>query len=217
MGSSNNICSEDWGSQTNSLIFSWVSLIVTFIVPIAAISYLYTSIVRSLRCSQSHTSRTFSKKDLSRRKKEDSRITLILASLLVSFAIFVSPNRVIWVLHDHGYFKQFSPDKLSYLKLGADIPYTIHACINPIIYSMVDKTFRETLVFIFYKLTCQKKAAIMVKDKFKKSFSGSTIRTTTNRETSLSMSNKAFDNKGYSTNSLSPASNQHLEIPNLLN
>lgn len=189
-----SLCKENWPYKSYSLAYSWFLLIVTFVIPIAIISYLYLGIVKSLKNSQNHTRRTFSNKDLSRRKKEDSRITIIIAYLLISFAILVSPNRILWVLLDHDVFKKVSIDTLAYINFGASVPYTIHACVNPIIYSVIDKKFRKSLFFIFYKLTCQRKAAINIKEKFKNSFNLST-------NTNMSSVNKSYSNSSIKSTS----------------
>ena len=196
------VCREDWSAKSHSLIYSWFLLMATFVIPIGFISYLYLSIVRSLKNSQNDTQMTFSKKDQSLRRKENGRITTIIAYLLISFAMLVSPNRIMWVLNDHGVFSMSSKETLAYINLGSLVPYTIHACVNPIIYSIVDKKFREGIFFILYKLTCQRKAAVNVKEKCTNSF---------NLTTSTSLS-KSSVNKCYSNSSID--SNSHrLEIP----
>ncbi|XP_066913332.1 galanin receptor 2b-like [Clytia hemisphaerica] len=137
-------------------------------------------VVKSLRKSQNHTRKTFSLKEQSRRRKEDGKITMIISYLLISFAVLVSPNRIVWVLYDHDVFKSVSADTLAYIRMAALVPYTIHACINPIIYSLVDKKFRGNLKYIFLRVTCQKRSAVHVKNKHKGSFNHS------ERDTSLS-------------------------------
>ena len=195
-----SLCKEDWPFKSYSLAYSWFLLMVTFVIPITIISYLYLRIVKSLKDSQNHTQRTFSNKDLSRRKKEDIRITIIIAYLLISFTILVSPNRILWVLLDHNVFNKFSTDTLAFINLGASVPYTIHACVNPIIYSVIDKRFRKSLSLFFYKLTCQRKAAIHIKEKFKSSFNLSTD------------TNTSSVNNGYSNSSIR-SSSYELQVP----
>ena len=200
MGQS-TLCRENWSAKSHSLIYSWFILMATFVIPIGFISYLYLGIVRSLKNSQNDTQRSFSKKDQSLRRKENGRITTIIAYLLISFAMLVSPNRIIWVLNDHGVFSMVSSETRFYISLGSMVPYTIHACVNPIIYSIVEKKFREGIFFIFYKLTCQRKAAVNIKEKCTSSF---------NPTTSTSLS-KSSVNKRHIVDS-----NSHrLEIPPL--
>ena len=152
-------CEEQWAFKGQSLIYSWFSLIITFVFPIVVISYLYLSIVKTLQKSQNRTKSILSKSDQVRRKKENNRVTTIIASLLISFVLLVSPNRVYWVLSDHGVFKKVSSNTLKYIRFSQSIAYDIHACINPIIYSLVDKKFRQSFLHLFYKITCQRKAA----------------------------------------------------------
>ena len=135
-------------------------MMVTFIIPISIITFLYVGIVKSLRKSQQHTRNTFCREDQYRRLKEDKKITTIIFYLLTSFTIFVSPNRIFWVLSDHGVFKGLSQDIKIYMPMVGDIPYAFHACINPIIYSLVDKKFRQDLKYIFLGGLCRQKAAV---------------------------------------------------------
>ena len=181
-------------------------MIVTFIIPIAAITFLYMGIVKSLRKSQNHTRKTFSLKEQSRRRKEDGKITMIISYLLISFAVLVSPNRIIWVLYDHDVFKSVSADTLAYIRMAALVPYTIHACINPIIYSLVDKKFRGNPKYIFLRVACQRKAAVSVKSAHKGSFNHS------ERGTSLSNVNKSTIRKP-STSHLPPPPYESAKTP----
>jgi len=159
-----SVCSEKWPNNKYSLAYSWFLLLITFLLPIFVISYLYIGIVKSLRKSQQHTEKTFDRSQQSRRRKEDTRITLIIACLLFNFILLVSPNRILWVLYDHGVFSNFTSDQLSYVKIASGVPYTVHACVNPLIYSVVDRKFCGGLLMLYYRFTCRHKRMVAARN-----------------------------------------------------
>ena len=145
-----DLCVEFWSDQKYSLIYSWGLLGVAFIVPVSAITYFYMQIVKSLHETQKHVQNTFNSVEQTRRKKEDDRIKTIIAWLLVSFVLLVSPNRIWWVLHDHGLFDPLPRETRMCIKMVSDTAYCFHACTNPIIYTFVDKKFRRNLKAVCY-------------------------------------------------------------------
>eukprot|EP00111_Clytia_hemisphaerica_P016550 TCONS_00049048-protein len=144
-------CTEDWADPKHSLIYSWVMFLITFLFPIMAISIFYIRMLMSLRAAQFRTKQTFDAKQQSQRKQEDTRITLILACLLISFVILVLPNRIYWILEDHGVWKEnLTQSQQKGVRLFSFSVYLLHASINPFIYSIVDKRFRSNLMTIFF-------------------------------------------------------------------
>ena len=181
-------CGEEW-SFGLSLIYSWFSLIITFVFPIMVISYIYIRIVKSLRKSQYRIKNILSKKDQLRRKKEDDRITTIIISLLISFVLLVSPNRIYWMLHDYGVLKKLPLYTYGLFNYFSRISYDIHACINPIIYSLVDKKFRQSFLHLFCKMTCQRRNTLDNRTKRNKP---SVINNNTTAQLPMSVVNEAF-------------------------
>ena len=138
-------CIEAWENQTHSMIYNWVLLVVTFLLPIIATSAFYISIVKELYKNRGDTGRIIGIKQNKWRRKEDRRITSIIAYLLVSFVVFVSPNRLLLVLQDHGIFNDIPSDKTTYIQIAALVPYAVHSTINPFIYSIIDGKFRQNI------------------------------------------------------------------------
>ena len=148
-------CEESWGNPSHSLIYSWIFLFVTFLIPIGVIFAFYTKILLSIRASQQQTQSTFNAKQKMQRKQEDMRITVILACLLITFFILVLPNRIYWILQDHKMLVNLTPYETRLVVNISNSAYLLHAAINPIIYSIVDKRFRTILRNLFCR-TCRR-------------------------------------------------------------
>ena len=145
----NHTCSEQWSDPNHSLIYSWIFLFVTFLIPIVVISVFYIKMLLSIRASQQQTLSTFNAKQQLQRKQEDQRITAILACLLITFFVLVFPNRIYWILNDHKVLTGLSTDEKSLVMHVSNSAYLLHAAINPLIYSIVDRRFRSILVKLF--------------------------------------------------------------------
>ena len=154
-----HFCVERWQNNSHSLIYNWILLVFTFLLPVIATSAFYVSIVKALYKSKDATERIIGIKQKERRRKEDRRITSIIAYLLMSFVILVSPNRLLMVLQDHGIFSNVPGEKISYIQLAALLPYAIHSTINPFIYSIIDKKFRENIRQFYYTVMRRRSSA----------------------------------------------------------
>ena len=141
------MCAEQWGDAEHSRIYTWVLFVTSFAVPVTVISALYISMLYQLHRSHVKSLRSMNTCHpvLSKRKQENQRVMLIVFSLLVSFVLFVSPNRVYWILKDEGIMKKFSRSTIISVKFACDLAYVFHAVVNPIIYSVIDVKFRSSL------------------------------------------------------------------------
>eukprot|EP00111_Clytia_hemisphaerica_P019773 TCONS_00058341-protein len=155
-------CTKNWSDPHQALIYDMVLVIGTFLFPIIVTSVLYILIVKSLYQVKSETGSIIGKQQKHRRRREDRRITSIIAYLLVSFVILVAPNRLLNLLHGYGVFDDLAQETYSYLQLAAMLPYAIHASINPLIYSIIDRKFRKNVRMLFYKVTNQEKKAFSI-------------------------------------------------------
>ena len=148
---SSKSCTEKWLDPNHSRIYTWVLFSTSFACPVLVISALYLSMLHHLRKSTAKSLRHMNTYDpvLSKRKRENQRVALIVISLVISFVLFVSPNRIYWILNDEGIFNHFDRSVQTSARLLSDISYIFHAVINPIIYSIIDVKFRSSFKRFF--------------------------------------------------------------------
>lgn len=148
------ICNEQWDSSNGSLIYSWISFLGSFFIPLIVILYLYIRIMiavkkaKDISMRMSQNSSSLSGKQVCKRRKESRRITILLTFIIMSFIILVSPNRIIWLISDYGLFQSLSVSAKSSIKILSDIPYSLQVVVNPVIYSVVDQKFRRSLFYM---------------------------------------------------------------------
>ena len=143
-----NTCRENW-SGNGSVIYSWILLTFYFLLPIAFISVLYFVIMSTVNKSVSDNTGIVDDSHVKKRMKENQRVMVILLTVLIAFFVLVLPNRLVWVIVDHIGVNNLSKSTYRGLKLFALIPYSFHAAINPIIYSVVDHKFRKNVFSMF--------------------------------------------------------------------
>jgi len=149
-----NQCHELWTKPEHSKIYTWVLFATTFACPVCIISILYVLMLTTLKRTTLKSLQKMNTIDSMqlKRKKENRRIRMIVISLLVAFTLLVSPNRIVWILKDHGILQSWigtGIESYEYVKWISGLPYILHAVINPIIYSIVDEKFRSSLKNLF--------------------------------------------------------------------
>ena len=157
---SSKSCKEKWLDPNHSRIYTWVLFSTSFACPVLVISALYLSMLHQLRKSTTKSLRYMNTCDpvLSKRKRENQRVALIIFSLLISFVLFVSPNRIYWILNDEGIFNHFDRSVKNSARFWSDISYIFHAVINPIIYSIIDVKFRSSFKRFFRSSSSRSKS-----------------------------------------------------------
>ena len=143
-------CLEHW-SDRSSLIYSWFLLIATFTVPIVIITGLYIRIIlqlvwnyRSLNLVAGRGTR------LSKtRYRTNRRVILMLLMIVITFIVLVLPNRIVWIFWSHFGIHNLSSDMYYTTKYLANFPYPFHICVNPIIYSFLDRNFQDKIRTLF--------------------------------------------------------------------
>lgn len=146
-------CVENWdGYAFTSLTYSWVLLIVYFLLPVIITAVLYRSSMFALKRSLKRRMSAVSEASKSRLALENRRILLVLSALLVALVILVSPNRIIWIVLDYVGANNIDTSTLTTLKILGIVPYSLHIIVNPVIYSLVDKRFRNNAKFLLMHL-----------------------------------------------------------------
>ena len=143
-------CAEDWSSfsENSSFIYSWVSNIFLFTIPIIITAVLYYQGLRSLNLTLFRPDMMRALDEMSRERmvSENRRILKITSLILLAFFLLVGPNHAAWFLHDN-----FPNLDLHYVFTISYITYSLHTSINPLIYSIIDRKFRKNVFFLLRK------------------------------------------------------------------
>ncbi|XP_066935111.1 neuropeptide Y receptor type 6-like [Clytia hemisphaerica] len=141
-----NRCREFWSSRLRAKVYSWLMLMLSFVLPITAIALMYYRIIYTMRRSmKQYRNVSIKDKPTMRRNKEQQRVMFILIAILIAFFLLVAPDKFIWALKDQGFLENLTNQMLNILNLCARIPFSFHVVINPLIYSVIDRKFRESL------------------------------------------------------------------------
>jgi len=148
-------CLPDWSkisSSNFSLIYNWCLFIGFFLLPVTTITFLY---VRCTHC----LNRTIFGQDMlanldevtrARFVKDNRRILLVVCAILLCFFLLVSPTFLVLLYYNHKSTRS-SPDyeTIRILKLVISLTYLSHTAANPLIYSILDPSFRKSLAKMF--------------------------------------------------------------------
>ena len=154
----NDKCQEEWEEHFGKRwinIYSIYLLLAFCIIPVVSMSLMNGMIICKIK--KPGRSKNLYKnmlQDMARlRQRRDLRVIKILLSIIVMFFICVLPIRVMLVVKSF-----FDPDGLVWtdpwkIIHTAEFSYPFHVAVNPIIYSIIDKAFRNEL---FKTLFCCK-------------------------------------------------------------
>ena len=67
----------------------------------------------------------------------------------MAFVILVLLNRIVWDFWMHFGIDNLSSNMYYTTKYLANFPYSFHICVNPIIYSFLDRNFQEKILTLF--------------------------------------------------------------------
>jgi len=139
-------CVDDF-KRSVSIYNSWFIFVFSFIIPLICLVIMYGKIIATLKRARSEMRANVS---FQRRNRENKRIVIVLLLIILFYMILVLPNRLVWILIDHGYINAHtSLSEHSAWKTYGSLPYVIHVVVNPIIYSLIDNKFQATLKKLF--------------------------------------------------------------------
>ena len=142
-------CVERWkGGRNASLVYQWFLAIFYFFIPVCATSLLYIKIFRHLSKQAQGNQLITCKVMKEKRMNENRRIMYILISIMVAFIAFTLPSRVIWIYGETRGFDTDTRQTYYILVYIAYLTYPFHICVNPVIYSVIDRKWRKELFII---------------------------------------------------------------------
>lgn len=143
--SEDGTCHEKWPSTHSAagLIYELYIVAVYFCIPLIAMFYLNFRILYSLQHNVMGS--TDCLRDSAVARKMNCRIMRVLVSIIVAFTVLVMPNRVIMVYFVYMKYlqREVNGDTYTILSFLALIPYSFHVAINPLLYCVIDKSWRK--------------------------------------------------------------------------
>ena len=144
-------CIEMWsGGKEASLYYQWFLILFYFLLPITVISVLYIKIIRHLsiqaKCNEIINSTALREK----RIKTNRRIMFIVLSIMIAFIVCTLPNKVIWIYLVSVDLGIDNIDLYMALVYIAYLTYPIRVTLNPIIYSAIDRDWRNDILIALH-------------------------------------------------------------------
>lgn len=133
-------CRDRYPSLTVQQTYSIIIFVLRYVFPLAILSYCYCSIGLVVHRRPIRVSTHQSQENENFRKRENNRIIRILVVIVFAFAILTAPTSVWWLWYDFG--GSGTAVALDLIEVFAAFLY-LHSAINPIIYGIMDKQFKE--------------------------------------------------------------------------
>lgn len=151
-------CVENWPSFNHRKAYTLALVLLQYLIPLFIITIVYAKITRYLlNNSEVRRSGSFSTEEQraaeARRMKRRNQAIRTLAAVVILFAVCLFPGQVAWLLMDFGSGGSSQEKAIEILFEFSDFLDNFHACINPVIYCMLNARYRaeyyRCLVVVF--------------------------------------------------------------------
>lgn len=141
------VCVEDWPSFGHRQAYTLALFLLQYLIPLFIITIVYAKITRYLlNSSDVVRSGSFATEEQraaeARRIKRRNQAIRTLAAVVILFAICLFPGQVAWLLWDFGNGGPSEEKAIDILLTFSDVLDNFHACINPVIYCMLNARYR---------------------------------------------------------------------------
>jgi len=148
-----NKCLIFWPQNSvDSLTYNMFITIFYIAIPAITICVLYSRITSYLwnETRNNYALHCGDKTMLSRRMADNKRVAYILIAILLAFVVCVLPSHLS-LIYMNWMDNKISKTTFFILNYIALIPYPLHLAVNPIVYSLIDKRWRQEIWLV---LTC---------------------------------------------------------------
>lgn len=140
-------CVENWPSFNHRKAYTLALVLLQYLIPLFIITVVYAKITRYLlNNSEVRRSGSFSTEEQraaeARRIKRRNQAIRTLAAVVILFAVCLFPGQVAWLLMDFGGGGSSQEKAIEILFEFSDFLDNFHACINPVIYCMLNARYR---------------------------------------------------------------------------
>lgn len=142
------ICIDSWPSDQHRLIYTTALLLLQYCIPLFFITLCYLRIYLHLQKRKD----MFEKSEYSNRAVQLRRINILLASMVVAFAVCWLPLHVFNTIVDWNY-KIISPCYHNLIFSLCHLVAMASTCVNPVIYGFLNSNFKKEVKSLI--LSCQ--------------------------------------------------------------
>ncbi|KAJ7326547.1 hypothetical protein OS493_027493 [Desmophyllum pertusum] len=141
-------CEEEWPSLNHRKAYTMALFLLQYLLPLLIITIMYAKITSYLlNSSQVTRSGGFVTEEQlaaeARRIKKRNQAIRTLAAVVILFAIFLFPGQVAWLMIDFGNGGSSQEKAIDILFAFSDVLDNFHACINPVIYCLLNTRYRK--------------------------------------------------------------------------
>lgn len=153
-------CVENWPSFSHRQAYTMALFLLQYLIPLIIIATIYVKIARRLLSAEvsgrarnaSFTTEEQKAAD-ARRIKTRNQAIRTLAVVVIIFAICLFPGQISWLLMDFGGGGKALESAVESLLAFSDVMDMLHACVNPVIYCLLNERYRKEyfncLVYLF--------------------------------------------------------------------
>lgn len=153
-------CSTQWpGGSSDSLKYNISLLLLSIVFPTLFVCFVYIWMTLKHTNNSSYIMRENTTEPLQKGSQEHRRMSTIIITILAALVICVLPNRAVWIYLDINNYV-IGKDLYKILSYVALVPFPLYVAVNPIIYCIVDKTWRRD---ICNTLACREKIGVGVR------------------------------------------------------
>ena len=140
-------CVENWPSFNHRKAYTMALFLLQYLIPLFVILIVYAKITRYLlNNGKVPSSGSFYTEEQraaeARRMKRRNQAIRTLAAVVILFAVCLFPGQVAWLLMDFGSGGSSQERAIDILLGFSDFLDNFHACINPVIYCMLNARYR---------------------------------------------------------------------------
>jgi len=146
-------CEEKWPSFGHRQAYTMALFLLQYVIPLIIIATVYITIARFLlKAEFSGRARNASFTTEEQRAAEERRIKTrnqairTLAVVVIFFAICLFPGQVAWLLMDFGNNAESQEKAIDIFLAFSDILDILHACVNPVIYCLLNARYRKEYI-----------------------------------------------------------------------
>ena len=147
-----NGCEEIWPTPGHSQAYTVSLMTIQYIMPLLITAICYIRIwlfLKSRPVFPNNSGLTSARETPGEETTRESIVILkTVAVIVLLFLVLLLPTQVAWMLLD---FRNISSDELWF---ASDILTSLHSCINPVVYGVMNKQYRRSYVTFLSRILC---------------------------------------------------------------
>ena len=155
-----NGCKEVWPTLGHRQAYTASLMTIQYIMPLLITAICYIRIwlfLKSRPVVPNNSGLTTARETPGQETTRESIVILKTVSVIVLlFLVFLLPSQVAWMLSD---FRNIDSDEFWF---ASDILSSLHSCLNPVVYGIMNKQYRGSYVMFLSRLLCCSRSSRVV-------------------------------------------------------